>query len=196
VSGLIDRLGEWVLREACSTAAAWPIETIAVNVSAVQLRSPAFAVRVANILLSLGFNPHRLELEVTESALSDRGGECERNIAALRELGIRFALDDFGTGFSSLGRLHQLQVDRIKIDRSFVHGFGKSTGDEAIVQAIVDLARAIGLKTTAEGVETVAQSNYLKNIGCDELQGFLLSKPLPASKIQLLWRKKRKRSAA
>jgi diguanylate cyclase (GGDEF)-like protein len=194
--GLIEKIGELVLKEACTAAAAWPVDTIAVNVSAVELHSPTFAIRVANTLLATGFNPRRLELEVTESALAEKGGQCEQNVAALRELGIRFALDDFGTGFSSLGRLHQLDVDRIKIDRSFVQGFGKANGDEAIVQAIVDLARATGLKTTAEGVETVSQSDYLRTIGCDELQGFLLSRPLPAAEIEKLWREKGKRLAS
>ena len=103
----------------------------------------------------------RLELEVTESALTDNSGHCEQNVRALRELGVRIALDDFGTGFSSLGRLQQLDVDRIKIDRRFVQGCGRSGDDEAIVQAIVDLAHAKGLQITAEGVETQEQSEYL-----------------------------------
>ena len=134
--------------------------------------------------MATGANPRRLELEVTESALTNRSGDCERNIASLRELGVRFALDDFGTGFSSLGRLQQLAVDRIKIDRSFVHGFGGKGSDEAIVQAIVDLAKAAGLRTTAEGVETAGQGDYLRSIGCDELQGFLLAEPMPASEVE------------
>lgn len=182
-TGLIERLGEWVLREACGTTAGWSIETVAVNVSAVEMRAPHYALRVANILLEFGMNPRRLELELTESALSDKGGECGRNVAALRQLGVRIALDDFGTGFSSLGRLHLMQVDRIKIDRSFVNGFGKENGDEAIVQAIVDLARAKGLKTTAEGVETESQSQYLQRVGCDELQGYFLSRPMSAADL-------------
>lgn len=185
-AGLMERLGELVLREACAAAADWPIKTLAVNVSAVELKSPAYAVRVANVLMSTGLDPRRLELEVTETAMSDKEGHGQRNITALRELGVRFALDDFGTGFSSLGRLHQLDVDRIKIDRSFVHGFGTNNGDEAIVRAIVDLARATGLKTTAEGVETIEQDQFLNAIGCDELQGFLLSKPLARDDLQKL----------
>ena len=136
--------------------------------------------------MSTGLDPRRLELEVTETAMSDKDGHGRRNVAALRDLGIRFALDDFGTGFSSLGRLHQLDVDRIKIDRSFVQGFGSNNGDKAIVQAIVDLAKATGLKTTAEGVETIEQDQFLDSIGCDELQGFLLSKPLARDDLQKL----------
>lgn len=186
-SGLIEELGNWVLQEACTTAASWPIETLAVNVSPLELYNPGYSVRVANTLLSTGMSPHRLELELTESALSDQNGACANNLAALRQLGVRLALDDFGTGFSSLSRLQQITVDRVKIDRSFVSGFGSSNGDEAIVRAIVNLAHAIGLKTTAEGVETHLQSQFLKDIGCDELQGFLLSLPLPASEVTRLW---------
>ena len=195
-SGLIDRLGEWVLRNACKTAGKWKLNTVAVNVSAIELRSPGYAARVANIIMATGFDPRRLELEVTESALADKGGQCHRNITALRELGVRFALDDFGTGFSSLGRLHELSVDRIKIDRSFVQGFGKSNGDEAIVKAIVDLARGAGLRTTAEGVETVTQSEYLKSLGCDDLQGYLLSLPLSAEEMSNLLKPGLKRQSA
>ncbi|WP_328593093.1 putative bifunctional diguanylate cyclase/phosphodiesterase [Neoaquamicrobium microcysteis] len=183
-SGLIEALGEFVLRQACSTAKEWPIRTLAVNVSAAELKSPAYAMRVANILMSTGFSPGRLELEVTETAMSDTDGHCQANIAALREMGVHFALDDFGTGFSSLGRLQQLDVDRIKIDRSFIHGFGTDNGDEAIVRAIIHLAKATGLKTTAEGVETEEQSRILGKIGCDELQGFLLGKPCEAAALE------------
>jgi diguanylate cyclase (GGDEF)-like protein len=185
-AGMIDRLGEIVLRQACRDAAPWPIDTLAVNVSAVQLNNPAFAMKVTSTLMETQLDPRRLELEVTESALSARKSECEHNIDALRRVGVRFALDDFGTGFSSLGRLQTLDVDRIKIDRSFVRGFGTANGDEAIVQAIVDLARATGLKTTAEGVETETQCDYLRKVGCDELQGFLLSKPLPKEGLEEL----------
>jgi diguanylate cyclase (GGDEF)-like protein len=185
--GLIEKVGERVLRDACIAASRWPIQTIAVNVSPVELRSPSYAIRVANILLASGLSPRRLELELTESAFLDKSGECKRNIDELRAMGVRIALDDFGTGFSSLARLHEMEVDRIKIDRSFVHGFGNANGDEAIVQAIVDLARAKGLKTTAEGVETASQQELLESIGCDELQGFLFSKPLSALEIEKLW---------
>ncbi|WEX11672.1 bifunctional diguanylate cyclase/phosphodiesterase [Chelativorans sp. AA-79] len=195
-TGLIEALGDFVLREACLAALAWPDLTIAVNVSAIELRNPAFAGKVADALAEHGLEPGRLELEVTETALTDHIGECEGNVRALREMGVRIALDDFGTGFSSLGRLHQLKVDRIKIDRSFVSGFGKSSGDEAIIQAIVDLAHANGLRTTAEGVETSEQGDYLKTIGCDELQGFLLSRAVPPEEIDGLLGAKRRRSVA
>src|SRR5690606_34660656 len=146
-----------------------------------------FAMRVANILMQTGANPRHLELEVTESTFTAQDGECQRNIQALRELGVRFALDDFGTGFSSLSRLQQLDVDRIKIDRSFVQGSGKAGSDEASAQAIIDLAAAPGLRTTAEGVETELQHARLRSIGCDELQGFLFHRPVPSEEIERLW---------
>jgi EAL domain-containing protein (putative c-di-GMP-specific phosphodiesterase class I) len=190
-------VGDYVLRETCQAAAAWPKLAIAVNVSAIELRNPTFAAKVADTLATHDIEPGRLELEVTESALTDNAGHCGENVRALRELGVRFALDDFGTGFSSLGRLQEFEVDRIKIDRSFISGFGKSNGDEAIVQAIVDLAHAKGLRTTAEGVETSEQGDYLKNIGCDELQGFLLSRAVPPVEIdEMLGLKGRRASAA
>jgi diguanylate cyclase (GGDEF)-like protein len=187
-AGLIEQLGEWVLADAISNAKEWPLDTISVNASAIELANPAYALRVTNILMTAGFDPKRLELEVTETAFGSSSRACERNMSALREIGVRFALDDFGVGFSSLGRLHQFEVDRIKVDRSFVSGFGKANGDEAIVQAIVNLAKSVGLRTTAEGVETITQADYLIEIGCDNLQGYLLSRPVPAREITELLR--------
>lgn len=177
-TGLIEKLGEKVLTKACSAAAAWKDKTVAVNVSAVELESPAYASRVAEILLSTGLRPGQLELEVTETVITDNSGSCEQNIDALKELGVRIALDDFGTGFSSLSRLRHLKVDRIKIDKSFINGFGATEENDAIVRAIIELAHAKSLQTTAEGVETDAQRLALKEIGCDTLQGFLLSRPV------------------
>lgn len=182
-SGLIVELGEQVLRKACRAAKQWGLGKVAVNVSAVELRNQFYAMKVANNLLMEGLQPHQLELEITESALTDENGTCEANVKALRDLGVKIAIDDFGTGFSSLSRLQKFAVDRIKIDQSFVHGFGQSGSDEAIVRAIVTMAKAKGLKTTAEGVETDAQSSYLKEIGCDDIQGFLLAKPLSAAEM-------------
>ncbi|WP_159591545.1 putative bifunctional diguanylate cyclase/phosphodiesterase [Chelativorans xinjiangense] len=191
-TGLIEALDELVLREACKAAVLWPDVTISVNTSVIELRNPGFAARVADTLSDCGLRPERLEIEVTEGAVSDNIGHCEQNIRALREMGVQIALDDFGTGFSSLGRLKQLQVDRIKIDRSFVQGFGRLSGDEAIVQAMIHLARARGLRTTAEGVETREQSDYLKQVGCDELQGFLFSSPVTLNQIDALLGVKRR----
>ncbi|MBV2186761.1 MAG: EAL domain-containing protein [Rhizobium sp.] len=176
--GLIRELGRLVLEQACRAAANWPIDNIAVNVSAVQLHDNAFAIEVMAILAAAGLAPHKLELEVTETAWMDSSDSCAANIRALRAAGIHIALDDFGTGFSTFGRLHETEVDHIKIDKMFVDGVGKDRGDEAIVQAIVELARAKGLKITAEGVETNEQNEFLTRIGCDELQGFLFARPM------------------
>jgi diguanylate cyclase (GGDEF)-like protein len=185
-TGQIEAIGDFVLREACNAAKLWPALSVAVNVSAIELRNPAFATKVAALLLETEIDPRRIELELTESALTDPNGIGDQNVRALRALGVRIALDDFGTGFSSLGRLQQLEVDRIKIDRSFVSGFGRLNGDEAIVQAIIELAKARGLRTTAEGVETVEQGTHLRSIGCDDLQGFLYCRPVTPSEITAL----------
>lgn len=183
---LIEPLGEWVLSQALAAAADWPIPTISVNISGVQLRNPLFAKRVREILGRTGFDPRRLELEITETSFVESAGECERNIDALREMGVRIALDDFGTGYSSFAHLRSFHVDRVKIDRSFVIGI-ESLAGSPIIQAIADLAKAAGMKITAEGVETDAQSEYLCLVGCDELQGFLLSRPIPRDQIDLMF---------
>lgn len=184
--GLIRELGRLVLEVSCRAAAQWPIDNIAVNVSAVQLRDHAFAMEVMAILATTGLSPHKLELEVTETAWMDSSDSCAANIRALRAAGIHIALDDFGTGFSTFGRLHETEVDHIKIDKMFIDGLGKDRGDEAIIQAIVELARAKGLKTTAEGVETKEQNDFLTRIGCDELQGFLFAMPMTREDVGAL----------
>lgn len=183
---LIEPLGELVLREACLAALHWPGLTVAVNASAIELRNETYAMRVLSILNAVGLDPARLEIEITESALADNSGHCERNIAALRAIGIRFALDDFGTGFSSFGRLQSLHVDRIKIDKCFVNGFGKPGGNEEIVRAMINLAQAKGLRTTAEGIETPEQNAALQRLGCDDVQGYLLSRPMPSEAIDAM----------
>ncbi|WP_348633655.1 putative bifunctional diguanylate cyclase/phosphodiesterase [Martelella mediterranea] len=184
-TGLIEAVGAFVLREACTAAAEWSGKSVAVNVSGIELRDEGYAAKVKNILLSTGLSPQALELEVTETAATDEASAVVANLDALRAIGVQIAIDDFGTGFSSLGRLRTLNVDRIKIDRSFVRGFGEKAGDEAIIRAIVELAHASGLKTTAEGVETSFQDAGLIRIGCDSLQGFLYSKPVPLRDIEL-----------
>ncbi|MFA7415992.1 MAG: EAL domain-containing protein [Rhizobium sp.] len=185
-TGLIKELGRHVLEEACKAGATWPVANVAVNVSPIQWRDPHFAKEVIEILKTTGFEPRKLELEITETAWMDDSAHCAANIRTLRDIGVGIALDDFGTGFSTFGRLHETEVDHIKIDRMFVEGLGKSRGDEAIIQAIVELARAKGLKTTAEGVQTVEQSDFLKAVGCDELQGFLFSEPVSREAIDTL----------
>jgi len=180
-AGLIHALGDLVLREACRAAVRWPLNHLAVNVSAVQFRSPHFMARVLDVLRQTGMEPNRLELEVTESVLLDSAEPSIRTLESLRAAGIRIALDDFGTGYSSLTYLRKYPVDKIKIDRSFVQNLGADVAADAIVEAMVNLARALRVNVTAEGVETEEQRNMLKRIGCDELQGFLFSPPVAAS---------------
>ena len=182
-SGLIHPIGDWVLREACKAGARWPLRRIAVNVSPVQFRAPGFAARVLDILRETGLEPGGLELEITESLLLDSTESSVNALRTLRAAGLRIALDDFGTGYSSLTYLQKYPVDKIKIDRSFIQNLGSDAASDALVQAIVDLARAMNVDVTAEGVETAEQRDFLKAIGCNELQGFLLSRPVPESEI-------------
>lgn len=184
-TGLIVRLGEWVLREVCATALQWPQLFFAVNVSAAQFRSNGFAERVIALVRRAGVDPRRIELEVTEKVLL--GDQLTRDaLRTLRAAGFTIALDDFGTGHSSLGYLRQFQVDKIKIDRSFVQNLGHEadTESDAIVVAIITLGQALGLMVTAEGVETAQQKAFLMRSGCAEMQGFLFSRPVPASDIE------------
>ena len=181
--GLIDKLGAWVLARACDTARAWDLETVAVNVSAMQFRHPGFAQRVLDVLAATGLPPQRLEIEITESTLLQEHGASSGCLKTLRAHGVRVALDDFGTGYSSLSMLLNLDVDRIKIDRSFVRNLGQSAQSRSIVQAIVTMAHAVGVSVTAEGVETADQRDMLVSIGCDKLQGYLLSAPVSALKL-------------
>jgi diguanylate cyclase (GGDEF)-like protein len=182
-AGLIEQLGVRVLREACEAAARCNMPMLCVNVSPVQLCNPHFGLRVLEILEETGLAPSRLELEITETAMIANARECQPNVRLLRMGGVSIALDDFGTGYSSLRHLSDFDVDRVKIDRSFVHEIGGAASGDRLVQAIVDLAQAVGLKTTAEGVETAEQSAFLKRIGCDSLQGFLLAAPMPEQEL-------------
>jgi len=181
--GLIDQLGDLVLRGACAAAGAWDVDTISINVSAIQLRKGDFAERVLDVLNEMGMPPQRLEIEITESTLLGGSDASARNLKALRAAGVRVSLDDFGTGYSSLSYLMRLEVDRIKIDRSFVRHVGKSAQSGSIVQAIVTMAHAVGVTVVAEGVETREQQDFLIGIGCDHLQGYLLSPPLSALRM-------------
>ena len=184
--GLIDRLGEWVLIQVCRDARNWPIPTVSINVSPVQLRNPHFATRAIGIIGEAQVDPSRIEVEITETAVIEDAGQCAINLRLLREFGVRVALDDFGTGYSSFSHFNKFEVDRVKIDRTFVDKIDAREGGSAIIQAIVDLARASGLRTTAEGVETAEQRAFLEHIGCDELQGFLLARPVAAREVDAL----------
>lgn len=176
--GLIREIGSLVLEDACRTLAELPEITVAVNASARELEAPGYALRVLTTLARWNLSPDRLEIEMTESATIDNGGELGRTISTLRTAGVRFAIDDFGTGYSSFSRVQKVEVDRIKIDKSFIDDMHRSDS-RALVVAMIDMARAKGLKTTAEGVETAEQREALESLGCDDLQGFLMSRPLP-----------------
>lgn len=191
-TGLIEPLGEWVLEQACAAACNWPIQSVSVNVSAVQLRNEGFAERVLAILARTGLDPERLELEITETSFIESAANCQPNLAVLRARGIQIALDDFGTGYSSFSHLREFDVDRIKIDQSFVNGIDIREGGSPIIQAIVDLAKASGMKVTAEGVETPEQSAFLTRAGCNSLQGFLLSRPVSRNELNTVFAKGRK----
>ncbi|WP_181391975.1 EAL domain-containing protein [Deinococcus irradiatisoli] len=186
-SGLIVAIGEWVLAEACRQAAAWyrlgqPIR-VAVNVSALQFSRPDFFQTVEQALSGAGLDPSLLEVELTESLVMHDPGESARQMEQLRALGVRVAVDDFGTGYSSLSYLHRLPIDVLKIDRSFVAELEAPRGTQALVQAIVALARALDLMVVAEGVETDAQLAFLNELGCDLVQGYLFARPMPTREV-------------
>ena len=186
-TGLIVPLGEWVLQKACEISRRWPHLTIAVNLSAVQFTTAGFPERVIELVRQAGADPRRIELEITETVLL-AGHQAVQTLQMLRKAGFRIALDDFGTGHSSLSYLRQYEVDKIKIDRSFVTHIDQASSIDAraIVNAIVTLGHALGLTVTAEGVETEDQKEFLAKIGCDELQGYLFSRPLPEEQIAAL----------
>ena len=188
-TGLMAPIGEWVLRQACTDAAAWPGKIkIAVNVSPLQIKSEKWTHTVASALNDSGLAPHRLELEITESTLMQDSPEILTALHRLRDLGVRIVMDDFGTGYSSLSYLLRFPFDKIKIDHSFVDNLSGSKTSQKIVHAVVSLAKGLDMITTAEGVETEAQLEAIRAIGCTEMQGYLHSPPRPAEEIsRLLW---------
>ena len=180
-TGVIERLGRWVLGQACRDAAAWPKELVlAVNVSPVQFRKGDLVDTVASALGLTGLAPHRLEIEVTESVLLADNTTNLGLLQRLRDMGVRVALDDFGTGYCSMSYLRKFPFSRIKIDRSFIADIDQSPESLAIVRAIISLGASLGIMTTAEGVETAAQLEILRTERCQELQGFLLGRPVPS----------------
>ena len=187
-TGLINRLGDWVLRAACTQLQAWigqglPPLRVAVNLSVRQLLQADFAATVQGVLAETGLPPHLLELEITESTLMENAQETLAALHTLRELGVRLSIDDFGTGYSSLSYLKRFPVDIIKIDRSFVRDIPQDADDAAIVTAILALAHSLRLEVVAEGVETPAQRRFLHALDCDLLQGYLISPPVPAAQF-------------
>src|SRR5689334_8698878 len=186
-TGLIEEIGNWVLRTACAEAAHWPDHVrVAVNVSPIQFRSQTLSLKVASALAETGLDPRRLELEITEAVLMADDDAALATLRQLRELGVRIALDDFGTGYSSLSYLQRFPFDKIKIDRSFVKGLSGGSDTASIIRAVVSIAADRDMITTAEGVETLQQRETVQNLGCTQMQGFLFSAARPAQEIRAL----------
>jgi EAL domain-containing protein (putative c-di-GMP-specific phosphodiesterase class I) len=187
-TGLIIPIGEWVIRQACATAGQWPADLkIAVNLSPAQLRSPGLPQVIVSALAASGSGPDRLELEITETVLLQDSETTLAILHKLRELGVRIAMDDFGTGYSSLSHLQRFPFDNIKIDRSFIKDIADNASSLNIVRAVAALASGLGVAATAEGVETQGQLDLIRSEGCTEMQGFLLSKPIPAHEVEQLF---------
>jgi diguanylate cyclase (GGDEF)-like protein len=183
-SGLILALGAWALTEACRRAAEWPEHLkIAVNLSPVQFSAPNLCESIAATLAETGLAPHRLELEITERLFMEDSAKTLAVLHGLKQLGVRISMDDFGTGYSSLSYLRSFPYDKIKVDRAFVSDLASGTEHVVIVQAVVSIARALGMTTTAEGVETSGQKDFLAALGCDEAQGYLFSPPVPIDQV-------------
>jgi EAL domain-containing protein (putative c-di-GMP-specific phosphodiesterase class I) len=182
-TGLIIPLGEWVLREACGRMKAWrdsgvDLGVVAVNLSPLQLDRPDICQRIKAILQETGLPPQCLEIEITESALLEQGGDAETKLAALKALGLRIAIDDFGAGHSSLFYLKRFPIDKLKLDRSFIIDIPADPTSMEIAAAIVRLAHSLKIEALAEGVETEAQAEFLAVCGCRLAQGYLFAKPL------------------
>ncbi|UCV00836.1 bifunctional diguanylate cyclase/phosphodiesterase [Acidovorax radicis] len=192
-SGQILQIGEWVLRTALTQLKAWRDGefkglTMAVNLSAIQFRQPRLPELVSQILAALDLPPVSLELELTEGVAVDDPHTAVATMDQLHARGVRMAIDDFGTGYSSLSQLKRFQIFKLKIDQSFVRDLGKDSNDRAIVSAIIRMAQTLGIRTTAEGVETPSQLAFLREQGCDEAQGYHFSKPLPATEFETFLR--------
>lgn len=188
-TGLINPIGEWVLRTACHQIKYWqnmglPPVRVAVNISVIQLRNPKLCAVVSSILEETGLDPAWLELEITESAATRESDYIIGLLKRLKELGVTLSIDDFGTEYSSLSRLKMLPVDRIKMDMQFVRGIEGSDKDKAITMVIINLAKNLGLKVIAEGVETEGQLNFLHQKMCDEVQGYFYFRPMPADLVE------------
>lgn len=193
-TGLIAPIGEWVLRSACAQAKAWldakmPPITLAVNLASHQFSSRKLADRVAAILTETGYPAEHLELEITESAIMEQGEEAIAILRQIKELGVFIAIDDFGTGYSSLAYLKRFPVDKLKVDQSFIRDIPQDQNDMEIAATIIAMAKNLRLKVLAEGVETEAQLAFLKERGCEQYQGYLYSRPVPAGEIEAFARR-------
>lgn len=189
ITGLINRIGEWVMNEACRQHQEWrlhglPPISIAVNVSAIQFRQPAFASQVKDAIRESGIDPTCLQIEVTESTVMENITETIEKLNSLQSMGVRISLDDFGTGYSSLSYLSSLPLDKLKIDQSFIRMMASSQTSRSITEAIIGLGRTLNLKVVGEGIESEEAMQYLRDYGCDQAQGFLFSKPLPPHEFE------------
>jgi EAL domain-containing protein (putative c-di-GMP-specific phosphodiesterase class I) len=187
-NGLIMQLGEWVLRESCIQNVKWQSDGImdlrvAVNLSGYQLQHSALLATIRNVLKETGMSPDHLELEVTESVIMQNADFAVSILRGLSDLGIHISIDDFGTGYSSLAHLKRFSVNTLKIDKSFVREVDFSTTDAAIATAIIAMGNSLNMNVIAEGVETQSQYDFLKLNNCDQVQGFLFSRPLPPDEL-------------
>jgi diguanylate cyclase (GGDEF)-like protein len=185
-SGLIRDLGRLTTAQALKHAAAWTNIKLALNFSAIEIRTPDFGAQLIAMVRKSGISPSRIEVEITEGVLLDDDATTLQNLGELRDAGFRVALDDFGTGYSSLSYLSKMPIDKIKLDRSFVVDLGSEPRNEALVAAVVNLARALGVSILAEGVETIEQRLRLMSLGCGDIQGYLASRPISAEQITAL----------
>jgi predicted signal transduction protein with EAL and GGDEF domain len=191
-TGLIVAIGKWVVRHACEQNVAWqkqglPEVVMSVNLSPRQFKDPTLLSDIVTILEETGMRPDLLELEITETMIMNHIDIAAEKAAALKALGVKLAIDDFGTGYSSLSQLKRFPIDTLKIDRAFVRDIPHSVDDTAITRAVVSLGKALGVRVIAEGVETAAQYRFLRDNGCDEIQGFYFSKPChPDAFVDLL----------
>ena len=195
-SGMIRAIGGWVLQQACEQWARWQTQpqdrgahpladvSISVNLSAAQLSDPALVPDIEALLARTGMPAHRLELEITESQLMDNAPAAAQQLAALKALGVQLSIDDFGTGYSSLAYLKRFDIDRLKVDKSFVRDMLTNPADMAITRAIIALGHTLGLKIVAEGVEDLATAQVLGALDCEELQGYYFSRPLPLDHLE------------
>jgi diguanylate cyclase len=188
-SGIILSIGEWVLREACRQARDWqrmnlPFLRIAVNVSPVQFRQSNFLQAVRTALLDFDLEPQYLEIELTETTVMESAESSVEILEQMSRMGVVVSIDDFGTGYSSMSYLRRFPIDKLKIDRSFINDLTTNSADASIVRAIISLAHSLRLKVVAEGVETVEQLQLLRELGCDQYQGFYHSAAVPAKEIE------------
>jgi EAL domain-containing protein (putative c-di-GMP-specific phosphodiesterase class I) len=185
-TGLIEKLGLWVLRRACIDAMDWGDIHLSVNVSAVQLRNPQFPLQMGQILEETGFPPARLELEITETFLIGDQKQTQTNLDMIRQFGVAIVLDDYGTGYASIGFLRRFRFDKLKLDRTLIAGAEQDEATRAVMVSSVAIAKALGMRVTAEGVETETHVTLARTAGCDQLQGWHFSKAIPAAGIDAL----------